>query len=136
MNDKAANKQATKNITSLRSTLEWLRAEGLLIETEKEVNPDLEITGLQKHFDGSYPMLFNNVKGYPHARAITNLFADMRVVDRMFGFSDPTQRTRALARALNKPLPPVVVEGKDAPVQEHVITKDLDVNKWIMNIRH
>ena len=73
--------------------IEWLRAEGLLIETDKEVNPDLEITGLQKHFDGSLPMLFNNVKGKPHARAITNLFGDIRVIEQMFGFG-PTQRDR------------------------------------------
>src|SRR5512145_1131790 len=109
---KPASSSAVKpDITSLRSAVEWLRSEGLLVETDKPVSGDLELTGLQKHFDGSCPMLFNNVKGYPHARAITNLFADMRVVDRMFGFSDPTQRTRALAKALNRPLPPVVVDG-------------------------
>ena len=49
------------DVTSLRSTVEWLRSRGYLIETDKEVNPDLEITGLQKIFDGSLPMLFNNV---------------------------------------------------------------------------
>jgi len=134
---KPAQSGAVKpDITSLRSTVEWLRSEGLLIETDQPVSGDLELTGLQKHFDGSYPMLFKNVKGYPHARAITNLFADMQVVDRMFGFSDPAQRTRALAKALNRPLPPVVVESRDAPVQEHVITENIDVNKWIMTIRH
>ena len=94
------------DITSLRSTIEWLRKEGLLIETDKEVSPDLEITALQKHFDGSLPILFNNVKGYPHTRAITNLFAETTVMDRMFGFSNPTERTRAIAKALNKPLKP------------------------------
>ena len=29
----------------LRSTLEWLRASGELIETDKEVDPDLQVTG-------------------------------------------------------------------------------------------
>jgi len=133
---KSVSVSATPDVTSLRSAVEWLRSEGLLVETDRPVSGDLELTGLQKHFDGSCPMLFNNVKGYPHARAITNLFGDIRIIDRMFGFSDPTQRTRALAKALNKPLPPAVVESKDAPVQEHVITKDIDVNKWIMTIRH
>ena len=47
--------------TSLRAAVEWLRAEGLLVETDKPVSGDLELTGLQKHFDGSCPMLFNNV---------------------------------------------------------------------------
>ena len=39
--------------------------------------------------------------------------------------------TRALARAINRPLKPVEIDQKDAPCQEHVITKDLDVNQWI-----
>jgi len=125
-----------RDITSLRAAIEWLRAEGLLIETDREVDPDLEITGLQKHFDGSLPMLFNKVKGKPHARAITNLFADMRIVDRYFGWDGPTDRTRKLARALTRPAKPVEIAQKDAPCQEHVITGDLDVNKWITAIRH
>jgi len=124
------------DVSSLRSTIEWLRAEGLLMETQKEVDPDLEITGLQKHFDGSLPILFHNVKGKPHARAITNLFSDMRVVDRMFGFDGPTERTRKLAQAINRPIKPVVIEQKHAPCQEHVMTENLDVNKWITAIRH
>ncbi|MCC6608526.1 MAG: UbiD family decarboxylase [Burkholderiales bacterium] len=131
----AAGAQA-RDVTSLRSAIDWLRAEGLLLETDKEVNPDLEITGLQKHFDGSYPMLFNRVKGKPHARAITNLFADIRIVERMFGWADATERTKRLAHALTHPLKPVTIDQKSAPCQEHVITDDLDVNKWITAIRH
>ena len=136
MNEPAKRAAVKRDVTSLRSTIEWLRAEGDLVETDKEVNPDLEITGLQKHFDGSIPILFNNVKGKPHARAITNLFSDIRVIDKMFGFDDAADRTRKLARALNRPIKPVVVEGKDAPCQEHVIAGEVDVNHWITAIRH
>jgi len=42
----------------LRTALDWLRGQGDLIETEKTVDPDLEITGLQKHMDGGCPVLF------------------------------------------------------------------------------
>src|SRR5207247_4469233 len=42
---------------SLPATVEWLRREGLLLETDVEVDGDLELTGVQKHFDGSYPVL-------------------------------------------------------------------------------
>jgi 4-hydroxy-3-polyprenylbenzoate decarboxylase len=126
----------TRDITSLRSTIDWLRANGDLIETEKEVDPDLEITGLQKHLDGGPPILFENVKGKPHARAITNLFSDINVVDRMFGFDGPSDRTRKIAAAFNKPVEPVEVSQDEAPCQAHVITDDLDVNKWITAIRH
>ena len=52
----------------LRTTLEWLREQGDLIETDKPVDPDLEVTGLQKHMDGGCPVLFNNVKGKPNHR--------------------------------------------------------------------
>ena len=39
-----ANGLNKKDFFSLRSTLEWLKNENLLIETDKEVDPDLEIT--------------------------------------------------------------------------------------------
>ncbi|MBI2991331.1 MAG: UbiD family decarboxylase, partial [Deltaproteobacteria bacterium] len=66
-----------KMIADLRSALEWLKAEGDLIESDKEVNPDLEITGIQKQLDGGCPILFNNIKDKPHHRCVTNLFGDM-----------------------------------------------------------
>jgi len=55
--------KAIKRPMSLRDTLELLEAQGDLITSDKPVNPDLELTGLQKHFDGGCPMLFNKVKG-------------------------------------------------------------------------
>src|SRR5215469_14217305 len=79
----------------LRSTLEWLRACGELIETDKEVDPDLQVTGLQKHMDGGCPVLFNTVKGKPNHRVITNLFGDMAIINRMFGWKDDAERVRS-----------------------------------------
>jgi gallate decarboxylase subunit C len=125
-----------KDVTSLRSALEWLKSEGNLIETDKEVNPDLEITGLQKHFDGGPPILFNNVKGKPHLRAITNFFGDINVVDKMFGFTNPKERTKKLAHALTHPMQPKIVDSSQAPCHEEVITTNIDVNKYMMPIRH
>ena len=123
-------------LRSLPATVEWLRAEGLLMETDTPVSGDLELTGIQKHFDGSYPILFNNVKGYPHVRAITNFFANMDIVDRMFGWENRTHRTRTLSEALTHPIKNEVVPASEAPVQQEVITDDLDVNKYIFPIRH
>jgi len=127
---------AERGLTSLPAALEWLRKEGDLIETEKEVDPDLEITGLQKHMDGGPPILFHNVKGKPHVRAVTNLFSDINVIDKMFGFDGPIDRTRKLAHAITNPIKPVEISQDEAPCQEEVITDDLDVNKWITAIRH
>ena len=125
-----------KDNTSLRSSLEWLATQDDVLETDVEVDPDLEITGVQKHLDGGPVLLFNNVKGKPHVRAITNLLADMNVVDKLFGYSGPSERTRKIAHAMTHPLKPVLVSKGEAPCQEEVITDDLDVNKYITAIRH
>jgi gallate decarboxylase subunit C len=125
-----------KDVASLRSALEWLATQGDVLETNVEVDPDLEITGVQKHLDGGPVLLFNNVKGKPHTRAITNLLADMNVVDKLFGFENPKERTRKIAHAMTHPMEPVRVPGSQAPCQEEVITDDLDVNKYIAAIRH
>src|SRR6266566_8361138 len=120
----------------LRSTLEWLRASGELIETDKEVDPDLQVTGLQKHMDGGCPVLFNNVKGKPNHRVITNLFGDMAIINRMFGWADDADRVRKLAHALSHPIKPVEIAQSEAPCQEHVIENPGDVNEWMVPIRH
>src|SRR5262249_13992708 len=75
--EKPAAGQAN-HAADLRTALDWLRGQGDLIETDKTVDPDLEITGLQKHMDGGCPVLFNNVKGKPRHRVVTNLFGDMK----------------------------------------------------------
>src|SRR5205807_9487038 len=112
--------------TSLRDTLEWLKAEGDLIETDKPVNPDLEVTGLQKHLDGACPMLFNKVKGKPNHRVVTNLFGDMNVINKMFGWKDDAERVKKLAYALGHPLKPVEIPPEEAACQEHVLKAPKD----------
>src|SRR5476651_141104 len=126
----------TKETRDLRSTLEWLKSQGDLIETDKEVDPDLEVTGLQKHLDGGCPVIFNNVKGKPNHRVITNLFGDMNVINKMFGWKNDIERTRKIAQAFRKPLKPVIIPQEQAPVQEHVILDPDDVNKYMVPIRH
>ena len=116
------------NVIDLRKTLEWLKSQGDLIETDKPVDPDLEVTGLQKHMDGGCPVLFNNVKGKPNHRVITNLFGDMNVINKMFGWKNDIERTRKIAQAFRKPLKPVIIPQEQAPVQEHVILDPKDVN--------
>ena len=125
-----------RDITSLRATLAWLESQGDVLVTDVEVDPDLEITGVQKHLDGGPVILFNNVKGRPHVRAITNLLADFGVIDKLFGFTDAQDRTRKIAQAMVNPIKPVEIAQSDAPCQEEVITDDLDVNKYITAIRH
>ena len=53
---------AAKDFTSLRSTIEYLRDTGELVETEVEVDPALEMAAIQKRFDGGKSLLFQKVK--------------------------------------------------------------------------
>ena len=126
----------TDSLRDLRSTIDFLKQEGDIIETDTEVDPDLEITGVQKHLDGSCPLLFNNVKGKPNHRAVTNLFADHGVMCKLFGVKDMREMTLAIANAIRNPLPPVVVDSKDAPSHEEVVMNPAEVNEYMMPIRH
>lgn len=126
---------ARARLRDLRSTLDWLKARGDMIETDKDVDPDLEIIALQKAMDGGCPVLFNSVKGKPNHRVVTNLFGDMQAINRLFGWESDKERTIKLARALNNPIAPEVIEG-GAPCQEVVIKNPSDVNSYLVAIRH
>ncbi len=128
--------EKTKHLRDLRSTLEWLDKQGDLVRTTKEINPDLELTGLQKLMDGGCPVLFDNVKGKPNHRLLTNLFGSIEVMNKMFGWESDRERTVKLAQALSKPLPPVEIPQSEAPCQEVVIEKPNDVNPYLVPIRH
>jgi len=132
----AADAPSKEEIRSLPGTIEWLRRNDLMLETDVEVSGDLELTGVQKHLDGTMPLLFNNVAGYPENRVITNFFANIEIVDKLFGFGTPKERTAKIAHALTHPLPSEVIASDQAPCQEEVITDDLDVNKYVPAIRH
>ena len=125
---------AAKDFTSLRSTIEYLRDTGELVETEVEVDPALEMAAIQKRFDGGKPLLFQKVKGYPNGRLFTNLFADEQRVSRLFGVEDPRKFKFKCVEALRHPLPPKVVQN--APCQEVVIDKNIDAWKVIPMISH
>src|SRR5262249_11719083 len=120
----------------LRTALDWLRGQGDLIETDKPVDPDLEITGLQKHMDGGCPVLFNNVKGKPYHRVVTNLFGDIKVINKMFGWKDDAERVKKLAHALRHPLQAAEREQREAPCQEHCSERPNEVNDLSVAIRH
>jgi 4-hydroxy-3-polyprenylbenzoate decarboxylase len=121
-------------LSSLRTTIDHLRSQGRLLETDVEVNPELEVAALQKHFDGGLPILFNRVKGYPNARIFTNLFADGNLVSELFDAGNERTLKFKILDALRNPLPPKEVQS--APCQEVVIDKNIDVWPVIPMIKH
>jgi 4-hydroxy-3-polyprenylbenzoate decarboxylase len=123
-----------KDISSLRSTLEYFREIGELVATAKEVDPHLEVAAIQKHFDGGAPLLWENVKGYPNARIANNFYATAERIARLFDVEDARKFKFKAVEAIRSPLPPI--EVKDAPCQEVVSTKDLNVWKIVPMISH
>ena len=65
---------APEEVRDLRNAIEWMKKEGDVLITDKEVDPDLEITGIQKQLDGGCPILFTNVKGKPQHRDTSRRF--------------------------------------------------------------
>src|SRR5258708_10422240 len=123
-----------KDISSLRSTLEYLEAAGEMVTTVVEVDPDLEVAAIQKHFDGGAALLFNKVKGCPNAWICNNIFASAERVARLLDVDDPRKLKHKVVEALRAPLPPI--EVKDGACQEVVVTKDIDVWDVVPMISH
>jgi 4-hydroxy-3-polyprenylbenzoate decarboxylase len=103
-----------QHTASTRSTIEFLKEQNELLTVEGEVNPILEIAGIQKALDGGPVLLFNNIKGYAGVRTLGNLFARKDVQARIFG-----------VRVVEK-----------APCQEVVITDNINVLATIPVLKH
>src|SRR5207249_10881326 len=117
-----------KDISSLRSTLEYLEAAGELVTTDVEVDPHLEVAAIQTHFDGDAALLFNKVKGYPNARICNNIFASADRIAKLLDVDDPRKLKHKVVEARRALLPPV--EAEDGPWQDVVINKDSDA--WVV----
>jgi len=116
---------ATKDITSLRSTLDFLKSQNELLTVTNEVDPNLEIAGIAKAMDDGPAILFENIKGYPANRIVTALFARFDRVARLFDVEDTKKLKFKGLEALKNPLAPKTVTS--APSQEVVIDKDIDI---------
>jgi 4-hydroxy-3-polyprenylbenzoate decarboxylase len=125
---------SNEHLKSLRVLLEWLNKEGLLLESDHEIDPKCEMTAIQKLLDGGPPMLFHNVKGYPNARLATNVFGADIIGASMFGCKDRKELKFKIHEGILNPTAPVIVD--EAPCQEVVIDKDVDVWPVIPMIQH
>ena len=109
-------------ISSMRGALEWLEPQGEVKVVENEVDPVLEVGAIMKAFDEGPAFLFNNVKGYPHARMIANLHNRQERIAKIVGVDDYRQAKYKIKEAVKNPLPPKIVE--EGPCQEVFISKD------------
>jgi 4-hydroxy-3-polyprenylbenzoate decarboxylase len=121
-----------KRINSMRDVIESFKEEFIIID--KEVDPIYEIAGIQKALEGSSPLLFNNIKGYPEARCIGNVFSEPNKLSKIFGLDDPKKLKFKCLEAMRHPIQPKIIS--DAPCQEVVITDNIDVMRMMPIIKH
>lgn len=107
----------------LRYTLEEMDRMGVLLECDREVNPEYEIGGVLKYFRNKRPILFNRVKG-SSVKVAGGLYGDREIIyellhmnhkNRLFKFMD----------AIANPQPYKVVEK--GPVKENIIRRNIDL---------
>jgi len=126
---------AKKDITNIRSAIEYLKEQKQLLTIAGEVDPIWEVSGIQKAFEDGPALLFENVKGYPGGvRILGNTFSRMENVAALFDEPDPKRLKFKFLERMKNPVPSKVV-GK-APCQEVVITKNIDVMATIPMIQH
>lgn len=114
----------SKDVTSMRSALDWLKEEKEVLTVKGEVDPVLEIAAIQKELDDGPALLFENIKGYPGVRNVANVFSKRERIARLFDVEDFRKLKFKCLDAMRHPLAPKVVT--DGPCQEVVITKDID----------
>lgn len=115
-------------IDSLRSALEFLKKfPGQLIETDVEVNPAAELSGIYRYIgaggtvarptkiDGP-AMIFNKIKGHADAKVVIGLMASRERVAKLFGCKKE-ELGHLVKNCAENPIQPVVTEKK-SPAQE------------------
>ncbi|WRU96465.1 UbiD family decarboxylase [Priestia filamentosa] len=131
-------------VTDLRSAVELLKTiPGQLIETNEQVNPHAELSGVYRHVGAggtvkrptqSGPaMMFNNVKGHEEARVIIGLLASRERVGLLLD-TKPERLGFLLNDAANNPIAPVTISNDKARAQEVVHYADepgFDIRKLI-----
>ena len=123
-----------RDISSMRSAVEFLRSQGDVLVFKGEVDPIYEISGITKSLDGGPVLLFEAIKGYPGIRDVANVFANEKIYTKLFDVSNDKELMHRAHQALLKPIPPKIVE--QAPCQEVVITQDIDVLATLPILKH
>lgn len=131
-------------VNDLRSSLELLASiPGQLIETDVEVQPHAELSGVYRHVGAGGTvmrptqegpaMIFNNVAGHEGARVAIGILASRKRVGYLFDEA-PEKLGHMLNEAVNNPIKPVVIDQKMAKCQEvvHYATDpDFDIRKLV-----
>ena len=121
-------------VYDLRSAIEVLKeAQGQIIETNIEVDPEAELSGVYRHVGAGGTvkrptkegpaMIFNNVKGHKDARVIIGVLASRKRVAMLLGCKSE-DLGKVLYNSVDNPVAPVIT--KDKPLCQEVVYKATD----------
>ncbi len=114
----------------LRYAIELLKnIDGQYIETNKEVDPMGELSGVYRHIGAGGTvmrptklgpaMMFNNILGHKDARVLTGLFASRKRVGYLLN-CEPERLGWLLKESVQNPIAPIVIPNEKAKCQEIV----------------
>ncbi len=118
-------------IHDLRRALEYLKTQpGQLLETDTEVDPEAEVSGVYRYVGAGGTvarptkegpaMLFNNVKGFDDAKVVIGMLASRRRVANLIGM-DCERLGIEMGKKLNETIPPAMIgDGAHIDCQEVV----------------
>ncbi len=92
-------------IYDLRSALDFLRGAQPLLETDTQVDPDAEVSGVYRHVGAGGTvmrptkegpaMVFNNVKGFDDAKVCIGMLASRKRVAALLDLDEDTRASRS-----------------------------------------
>ena len=118
-------------IHDLRSALDFLREmPGQLLETDTQVDPDAEVSGVYRHVGAGGTvmrptkegpaMVFNNVKGFDDAKVCIGMLASRKRVAALLDLDEEHLGLEIGKRFENLIAPEQIAEGKHVDCQEVV----------------
>ena len=123
-------------LTALSSIIDYYSERGEVVEVEKEVDSECELTGIISVLN-SLPrtpgVLFKKVKGYDFPFAACILSERDRVCDLLGLPSSPLAFKEAFIKAMERLIPPVRVES--GPCKEKIYTKNFDALKIVPSMK-
>ena len=117
---------------TFRQLLDWLKSRNELLHVNREVDPKHELTAVMRRMQKgpNKALLFRNVRG-SSVPVATNVFGFRRTVAASLGLEEG-ELLRSLVAKENRALPVERVTG--APVQELVLTRDIDVAREVPQV--
>ncbi|MDV3429226.1 MAG: UbiD family decarboxylase [Bacillota bacterium] len=133
-----------EKIIDLRSAIELLKSiPGQLIETDKQADPDAELSGVYRYVGAGGTvmrptqigpaMIFNNIMGHEDARVIIGVLASRERVALMLG-TEPKRLGFLLNEAVKNPIEPVTISQDKALCQQvihYASDPDFDIRKLL-----